>query len=115
MIKVGRGIGAGLDPQDQLFGGDGEAAGEIGHVVVDRDGDLCHCGRYGCLETVASAPAIIRHSGAPSLEDWGAAPAGDDDALATVRRAGRAPSAARSPTWSGPRRPSHRRHRDHAR
>jgi N-acetylglucosamine repressor len=91
VIKVGRGIGAGLILRDQLFGGDGEAAGEIGHVVVDRDGDLCHCGRYGCLETVASAPAIIRHSGAPSLEDLGRrAETGDDDALATVRRAGRA-------------------------
>ncbi len=64
VVKVGRGIGAGLVLRDQLFGGDGEAAGEIGHVVVDPDGDACHCGRYGCLETVASAPAVIRRSGA---------------------------------------------------
>ena len=69
VIKVGRGIGAGLILKDQLFGGDGEAAGEIGHVVVDPDGDACHCGRFGCLETVASAPAIIRRSGARALED----------------------------------------------
>ena len=91
VIKVGRGIGAGLILKDQLFGGDSEAAGEIGHVVVDRDGDACHCGRYGCLETVASAPAIIRHSGARSLEDLAeAAAAGDDEALAAVRKSGRA-------------------------
>ena len=82
MIKVGRGIGAGLILKDQLFGGDGEAAGEIGHVVVDPDGDACHCGRFGCLETVASAPAIIRRSGARSLEDLATrAAAGDDQAL----------------------------------
>ena len=91
VIKVGRGIGAGLILKDQLFGGDSEAAGEIGHVVVDRDGDACHCGRYGCLETVASAPAIIRHSGARSLEDLAQGAAdGDEDALAAVRKSGRA-------------------------
>jgi predicted NBD/HSP70 family sugar kinase len=91
VIKVGRGIGAGLILRDQLFGGDGEAAGEIGHVVVDPDGDACHCGRYGCLETVASAPAIIRHSTAASLEALADAAAdGDPDALGSVRGAGRA-------------------------
>ena len=91
VIKVGRGIGAGLILRDQLFGGDGEAAGEIGHVVIDPDGDACHCGRYGCLETVASAPAIIRHTGATSLEALAEAAAGGDvDALGSVRTAGRA-------------------------
>jgi N-acetylglucosamine repressor len=91
VIKVGRGIGAGLILKDQLFGGDNEAAGEIGHVVVDRDGDACHCGRYGCLETVASAPAIIRHTGAASLEALAArARQGDEAALGAVRTAGRA-------------------------
>ena len=91
VIKVGRGIGAGLVLRDQLFGGDGEAAGEIGHVVVDPDGDACHCGRYGCLETVASAPSIIRHTGATSLEALAtAAAAGDVEALGSVRTAGRA-------------------------
>lgn len=91
VIKVGRGIGAGLVLRDQLFGGDGEAAGEIGHVVVDPDGVECHCGRFGCLETVASAPAILRVSGANSIDELAdKAAAGDDDALAIVRGAGRA-------------------------
>jgi N-acetylglucosamine repressor len=91
VVKVGRGIGAGLVLRDQLFGGDGEAAGEIGHVVIDPDGDACHCGRYGCLETVASAPAVIRRSGAKSLDDLAEkAAAGDDQALGVVRGAGRA-------------------------
>ena len=40
VIKVGRGIGAGMVLRDQVFGGDGEAAGEIGHVVVDPDGTI---------------------------------------------------------------------------
>jgi predicted NBD/HSP70 family sugar kinase len=91
VIKVGRGIGAGLILRDQLFGGDGEAAGEIGHVVVDPDGDACHCGRFGCLETVASAPSVIRASGERSLEALAKrAVEGDDQALGVVRAAGRA-------------------------
>jgi N-acetylglucosamine repressor len=91
VVKVGRGIGAGLVLRDQLFGGDGEAAGEIGHVVVDPDGAECTCGRFGCLETVASAPAVLRASGAKSLDQLAArAAAGDDRALGVVRASGRA-------------------------
>ena len=36
------------------------SAGEIGHVVVEADGDKCNCGNYGCLETVASNNNITR-------------------------------------------------------
>ncbi len=95
-IKVGRGIGAGLVLGGELFGGDGDGAGEIGHIVVDPDGAECHCGRFGCLETVASAPAILRAATAAGVhadtipEVAAAAARGDDDALAVVRGAGRA-------------------------
>ncbi len=95
-IKVGRGIGAGLVLGGELFGGDGDGAGEIGHVVVEPDGAECHCGRFGCLETVASAPAILRAAKAAGLEARtledvsAAAAAGDETALAVVRGAGRA-------------------------
>ncbi len=57
-IRVGRGVGAGLILRGALFQGDGSGAGEIGHVVVEPDGDLCRCGRTGCLETVAGMRAI---------------------------------------------------------
>jgi predicted NBD/HSP70 family sugar kinase len=57
-IRVGRGVGAGLILRGALFQGDGSGAGEIGHVVVDDDGDLCRCGRSGCLETVAGMRAV---------------------------------------------------------
>ena len=95
-IKVGRGVGAGLILRDQLFGGDGDGAGEIGHVVVDPDGVECHCGRFGCLETVASAPAILRDAAAAgathtTIDDLARASAdGDDRVLPVVRAAGRA-------------------------
>jgi predicted NBD/HSP70 family sugar kinase len=58
-VKVGRGIGAGVVLNGELFHGDGYGAGEIGHIVVEDDGEACRCGRFGCLETVASARAIV--------------------------------------------------------
>jgi N-acetylglucosamine repressor len=57
-IRVGRGVGAGLILRGALFQGDGSGAGEIGHTVVDDDGDRCRCGRTGCLETVAGMHGI---------------------------------------------------------
>lgn len=59
VVKVGRGIGAGIVLNGRLHYGDSSAAGEIGHVRAVEDGDLCLCGHYGCLETVASTRSII--------------------------------------------------------
>ena len=67
-IKVGRGIGAGLVLNGSLFQGDGFGAGEIGHVAVVDDGAACRCGRFGCLETVASSPAIVARAGVLAAE-----------------------------------------------
>jgi N-acetylglucosamine repressor len=61
-VKVGRGIGAGVVLGGELFHGDGFGAGEIGHVVVEDDGSECRCGRFGCLETVASSRAILQRA-----------------------------------------------------
>ncbi len=58
-VKVGQGIGAGIVVHGELFEGDGFGAGEIGHTVVDPDGEFCRCGRRGCLETVASSRAVL--------------------------------------------------------
>ncbi len=61
VINVRHGIGAGIIIQGQLFHGDGGGAGEIGHVVVvPQGGLLCRCGNRGCLETVASAQALVK-------------------------------------------------------
>lgn len=63
VVHVGHGIGAGIVINGQLFQGDGGGAGEIGHVVVAGDNPLpCRCGNYGCLETVASAQAVVKHA-----------------------------------------------------
>ncbi len=62
VINIQHGIGSGIIINGQLFQGDGGSAGEIGHmIVVPEGGSLCRCGNYGCLETVASAQAIINH------------------------------------------------------
>ncbi len=59
VVTVRHGIGAGLLIEGKLFQGDSNAAGEIGHIVVEPQGRLCRCGRRGCLETVASASAML--------------------------------------------------------
>jgi predicted NBD/HSP70 family sugar kinase len=60
LIKVGSGIGAGIIINGCSFHGDGNGAGEIGHIQVVRDGLQCRCGNIGCLETVLSENALIR-------------------------------------------------------
>jgi len=59
-VKVSTGLGAGLVVGGGLVRGYGGQAGEIGHLVVKADGQLCGCGNRGCLETLASVPAILR-------------------------------------------------------
>jgi predicted NBD/HSP70 family sugar kinase len=57
-VRVDEGVGAGLVLDGRLFTGSTYAAGEIGHVVVAPDGDVCACGKRGCLETEVSAPLL---------------------------------------------------------
>jgi N-acetylglucosamine repressor len=62
VVHIGHGIGAGIILQGELFHGDAYGAGEIGHAVVVEQGQLCNCGNYGCLETVADCRAIVRRA-----------------------------------------------------
>ncbi len=62
VINIRHGIGAGILINGRLFQGDGGAAGEIGHMVVQEDGPLCRCGNHGCLETLASARAVTQRA-----------------------------------------------------
>jgi predicted NBD/HSP70 family sugar kinase/biotin operon repressor len=59
-IKAATGIGAGIVVDGKLVRGASGTAGEIGHTTLDQGGAICYCGNRGCLETVASGPAIIR-------------------------------------------------------
>lgn len=58
-VKIHSGIGAGIVLGDRLVTGSAGGAGEIGHVLVDRLGPLCRCGKRGCLDTVAAVPAVL--------------------------------------------------------
>lgn len=71
VIKVGRGVGAGIILNGQLFQGDGYGAGEFGHVSMGSADAPCRCGRVGCLETVASMRALVDAAEAvePSITD----------------------------------------------
>ena len=94
LVKLGRGIGAGVIINGALHRGDHGAAGEIGHVQVAADGELCSCGNRGCLETVASIPAILRRLGAdPERHPWDALAlagiAGDEPVRRALAEAGR--------------------------
>ncbi len=62
VLKVGRGVSSGIVLNGCLHYGDGFGAGEIGHVKIEEPGQLCRCGHYGCLETIASSQAIIKQA-----------------------------------------------------
>ena len=60
MITLGTGVGSGIVINGQLVYGHDGFAGELGHVIVDRNGRACGCGRKGCLETYCSATGVAR-------------------------------------------------------
>ncbi len=59
-VFVGTGIGGGLILRGRLFDGFRGAAGEIGHIIVEKDGPRCGCGKRGCVEALASRSAVER-------------------------------------------------------
>lgn len=60
VVTLGTGLGSGFVANGQLIYGHDGFAGELGHVIVNRTGRVCGCGRKGCLETYASATGIKR-------------------------------------------------------
>lgn len=103
-VTVSTGIGAGLVLRGELYAGSHGIAGEIGHIVVQRDGPLCTCGNRGCVEAIASGTGIARAArelaandptsalnrfDAPSAEEVvQAARAGDELAMSILDNAG---------------------------
>ncbi|MDD5304295.1 MAG: ROK family protein [Elusimicrobia bacterium] len=59
-VTLGTGVGGGLVIDGRLHRGATGSAGEIGHLTLELDGPLCHCGRRGCLEAYAGTYAIQR-------------------------------------------------------
>ena len=60
-VKVGTGIGSGIVSNGLIHRGSQGSAGDIGHIgVLDETGQLCRCGKVGCLETLAGGAALAR-------------------------------------------------------
>lgn len=62
MVTFGTGVGGGIVLGGRLFGGQGNAGGEIGHMALHTGGEQCTCGRRGCWEAYASVTALIRQA-----------------------------------------------------
>lgn len=96
LIKVATGIGAGIVSGGVLQRGARGTAGDLGHVRVSRAADLlCRCGNTGCLEALASGPALaaaVREQGEDAKTGGDVVDlvrAGNPVAMAVVRQAGR--------------------------
>lgn len=61
-MTIGNGIGGAIILDGKLWTGASGFAGEVGHITIDTEGLECVCGNTGCLETVASAPSIVRRA-----------------------------------------------------
>ena len=60
MITLGTGVGGGIIIDGKVYSGFNAAGGELGHIVIEKDGVQCTCGRRGCWETYSSATALVR-------------------------------------------------------
>ncbi|MBD1394504.1 ROK family transcriptional regulator [Mucilaginibacter glaciei] len=60
VINIGWGIGLGMIIDGKIFRGYNGFAGELSHIPLSEDGDLCECGKRGCLEAEASLLVVAK-------------------------------------------------------
>lgn len=90
LLYAGTGVGAGIIIDSRLYPGSAGIAGEVGHFRVEGVALRCSCGKVGCLETVASVPAVVAAAGGRPLTQIVAdAAEGDASAQAVLADAGR--------------------------
>ncbi len=96
-VYVGNGIGASILQNGRYWGAETPSSCQMGHMIAVPDGELCHCGNRGCLETIATIPAIVKHAAEMSKGRIGTEPlffrkAADGDKLCelVLREAGSA-------------------------
>lgn len=58
-LSLGTGVGGGLVLDGEIYRGEHDIAGELGHLSIDANGPRCACGNYGCLEMYASVPRVL--------------------------------------------------------
>jgi glucokinase len=82
---LGTGIGSGIVFDQKIYHGRTGNAAEGGHMTIDYRGPVCGCGKPGCIEALASGPAIAKRAGMPTAEAVGeASRAGDPAAKAAL-------------------------------
>lgn len=69
MFTLGTGVGGGVILNKKIYDGGYGRGGELGHVVIDINGEPCTCGRRGCIETLVSATALIKQTKKAMFED----------------------------------------------
>ena len=62
-ITLGTGVGGGCYSGGRLLRGAHFLGSAVGHIVIDRTGEICSCGKRGCLETFTNAAALLRYAG----------------------------------------------------
>ncbi|MBO5734400.1 MAG: ROK family protein [Clostridia bacterium] len=62
MVTLGTGVGGGIIIDGKIYTGANFAGGEIGHIVIEKNGEKCTCGRQGCWEQYASVTALLRQT-----------------------------------------------------
>ncbi len=62
MITLGTGVGSGIVENGRLLRGAYGKGAELGHMVINLNGEKCTCGRKGCFEAYASATALINQT-----------------------------------------------------
>lgn len=70
LMTIGTGVGAGVIINKKIYLGKSGAAGEIGHMVIERDGLKCNCGRKGCFEKYVSVAKLLKDTGTESLKEF---------------------------------------------
>lgn len=61
-VNIGSGIGLSMILNGELYHGNSGFSGEFGHIQMDSEGELCYCGKIGCLETIASGTALVKRA-----------------------------------------------------
>jgi glucokinase len=62
LLTLGTGVGSGIVLDGRVLHGSHDIAGELGHMVIEVDGELCGCGQRGCLERYCSATYVARYA-----------------------------------------------------
>jgi glucokinase len=68
-ITIGTGVGGGIIIDGKIYSGFNFSGAELGHIVIVKDGLDCPCGRKGCMESYASATALINQTKAKMFEN----------------------------------------------